>query len=143
MASVSERFDVAATVATSTTRRWHFWRSRAASTAVNIIRVDHLSGRWSVSVSTPRVIERSRSALTTWVQRAVQRQSEAEEGRREALRQVAEALKARNRYRGVYQAVMALHEVGTDGRCVCGENPCPEREAAKEAEFRMHRAYET
>jgi hypothetical protein len=77
------------------------------------------------------------------VQRAVQGQREAEEGRRDALRQVAEALKSRNRYRGIYEAVIGLHEVSTDGRCLCGESPCPEREAAKEAEFQMHRNYET
>ena len=73
------------------------------------------------------------------VERAVQARRQAEDERSEALRQASQALQERNRWRGMYRAVLRLHEVGYDGRCACGEDPCPEREAAHEADLHVDR----
>jgi hypothetical protein len=62
----------------------------------------------------------------------------AEGNLRESRRQVAEALRSRDRHRAIHEAVMALHLPVENGRCQCGESyPCPTKEAADEARGRV------
>lgn len=75
------------------------------------------------------------------VKEAVDGKERAEKERSEAKQETSVALRRRSYWRAMYDAVMALHADGTDGHCSCGEHPCPERQAAAAADFRLHRNY--
>jgi hypothetical protein len=75
--------------------------------------------------------------------RRITREAKAEQRRAEeevkwSRRQVAEALRSRDRHRAIHEAAMAVHYPVDSGGCQCGEKyPCPTREAANEARSRV------
>jgi hypothetical protein len=53
-------------------------------------------------------------------------------------RQVATALKSRDRHKAIHEAVMAEHVPTETGKCLCGQRfPCPTVEAARDARNRF------
>jgi len=62
----------------------------------------------------------------------------AELERDSSREQVAEALKSRDRHRGIHEAVIAQHYPTDDGSCTCGQRfPCSTVEAVEAARIRF------
>jgi hypothetical protein len=60
---------------------------------------------------------------------AYEEKAKADDDRKHDRRALAEVIGTRNMLRRQLGAVLALHQPLADGRCQCGEHPCPEREA--------------